>query len=48
MKCMEALRAVATRDSALWPLAVAWHAMMFQKDPIYVRDTPGPNGWVFL
>ena len=38
-KCMEALRAAATKIPALWPLVVAWHAMTFQKNPIYKRDT---------
>ena len=47
-KCMEALKAAATKTFALWRLVVAWHAMTFQNYPIYVCDTSEPNGWSFL
>ena len=46
-KCKEAPKAAATKTPALWSLVEAWHAMTFQKNPIYVRDTPEPNGWSF-
>ena len=37
---MEALKAAATKTPALWPIVVAWHAMTFQKNPIYIQSLP--------
>ena len=45
---MGAPKAAATRNSALWPLAVLRHAMAFQKSPTYMRGTSEPNDRGFL
>jgi hypothetical protein len=45
---IEALSSFADADGGLRSLPRAWHALTFQKYPIFVRDTDAANGWSYL
>ena len=47
-KTMAALKKAALSSEKHAMLARAWHAMTFQKNPIYIRDPSETNGWRFL
>ena len=47
-KTMAALKKAALSSDKHAMLARAWHAMTFQKNPIYIRDPSETNGWRFL
>jgi hypothetical protein len=45
---IEALSSFAGVDGGLRSLSRAWHAITFQKNPVFVRDINAANGWSFL
>ena len=45
---IEALSSFADADGGLRSLPRAWHAITFQKNPIFVRDIDAANGWSYL
>jgi hypothetical protein len=45
---IEALNSFADAYGSLRSLPRAWHALTFQKDPIFVRDIDSANGWSYL
>ena len=45
---MAALKLAAATSDSHAMLARAWHAMTFQKNPIYIRDPSAATGWRFL
>jgi hypothetical protein len=45
---IEALSSFADADRGLRSLQRAWHALTFQKTPIFLRVIDAANGWSFL
>ena len=45
---IEALNAAADANESLRSLPRAWHAVVSQKNGIFMRDTESANGWAFL
>jgi hypothetical protein len=45
---IEALSSFADADGGLRSLLRAWHALTFQKNPIFVREIDAANGWSYL